>query len=211
METAFAYAQTMSLRNSIRSSSISWQLSQNTFQSCSHLPTVSLSAREKLAKSRSLVLTVCWVRSSLRLMLSRSLPWTRVLWAVKELMRMQSASYFSRALLTCVSCACFTLNCFSIADWTTFRCWAWRATKALAGPSRSLRTCWASWRWNPACFSVSERRVSSELRSSLSEDREMSCELSEREGHEPDLVPADGHLCELCEALRVVLFDGSPV
>ena len=53
--------------------------------------------------------------------------------------------------------------------------------------------------------------MSSELRSSLSEDREMSRELSEREEHEPDLIPADGHLCELCEALRVVLFDGSSV
>ena len=77
---------------------------------------MSLSAHEKLANSRSSVLTVCWVRSSLQLMLLRSLPWMRVLWAVKELMRMQLASYFSRALLTCVSCACFTLNCFSTAD-----------------------------------------------------------------------------------------------
>lgn len=53
--------------------------------------------------------------------------------------------------------------------------------------------------------------MSSELRSSLIKDRKMSCEMSEREGHEPDLIPADGHLCELYEALHIVLFDGSPV
>lgn len=167
VEMMLAYAHMLSFMNSMRSSSRSWQRSQKSFQSCSHLAVVSCRMRVNLWKSASFAPMVCCARSSLVCIFSSSLPCRRVDWAVYELMRTQSDSYFSFARVACDSCCCFNLNSRSMAAWYVFLWCSCRLRSALAGASKSFLICWETFRWKLACFSVSERSVSREVRSSL--------------------------------------------